>query len=72
MAALPRAFALAALLSGPISEPARADDPLYAKNLTPVSGLLGLPSQRGAGAIGAGRNHDMILSLFIHADKCDT
>ena len=28
--------------------PAAANEPLYAKNLSPVAGLLGLPSQRNA------------------------
>ncbi|MCB1848250.1 MAG: DUF3187 family protein, partial [Halieaceae bacterium] len=36
---------LVALLPAPSS---RADEPLYVKNLSPVTGLLGLPSQRAA------------------------
>ena len=34
--------------------PAIADEPLYAKNLSPVAGLLGLPSQRDAATVERG------------------
>ena len=42
------------LLAGLIAFPALADEPLYAKNLGPVAGLLGLPSQRDAAPVAAG------------------
>ena len=42
--------------------PAEAAEPLYAKNLSPVSGLLGLPSQRLAATGPAGA-----LDLAAHA-----
>ena len=41
--------------------PALAQEPLYAKNLSPVAGLLGLPSQRDAGTGPAGT-----LNVALH------
>ncbi len=35
--------------------PLAADEPLYVKNLNPVTGLLGLPSQRSADSLGGDR-----------------
>ena len=38
-----------------VAQGALADEPLYVKNLSPVAGLLGLPSQRSADIAPAGR-----------------
>lgn len=65
--ALRWALSLAALLAAAVSGPIRAEDPLYAKNLAPVAGLLGLPSQRDAAAIGDGRwGVDLHTSIASH------
>ena len=50
------------LLAGAIALPVAADEPLYAKNLGPVAGLLGLPSQRDAAPVAAGS-----LSAALHS-----
>lgn len=52
------ALAAAALLA----PAARADEPLYVKNLSPVAGLFGLPSQRDAQTL-----DPAALSLALHA-----
>ena len=41
------------LLAIAIALPVAADEPLYTKNLGPVAGLLGLPSQRDAAPVAA-------------------
>jgi Protein of unknown function (DUF3187) len=45
------------------------DDPLYAKNLSPVAGLFGLPSARAAGTVAGGANlfavHSSVASHYI-------
>ena len=42
-------------LAGPVAAHAGIADPLYVKNLNPVSGLFGLPSQRSADTASAGK-----------------
>jgi Protein of unknown function (DUF3187) len=53
-----RGFGLAAVLLAPS---AMASEPLYVKNLSPVAGLFGLPSQRDAQTLGSGE-----LALAVH------
>lgn len=55
------AVSLAAATLGAVA--AQASEPLYAKNLSPVTGLLGLPSQRFAGTGPAGA-----LDLALHGN----
>jgi hypothetical protein len=43
-----RGALLIAALAGPVAGQAGIPDPLYVKNLSPVTGLFGLPSQRSA------------------------
>ena len=43
-----------ALLAAAVAAPVVAEDPLYTKNLGPVAGLLGLPSQRDAAPVAPG------------------
>lgn len=51
------------------SQPALPDEPLYAKNLSPIAGLLGLPAQRDAFTTAAGNTyaalHGSVASHFI-------
>ena len=47
--------------------PAQADEPLYVKNLSPVTGLLGLPSQRDAATAGRGE-----LEVALHSALANT
>ena len=51
------------------------DDPLYAKNLSPVAGLFGLPSARAAGTVAGGANlfavHSSIASHYIEETEGD-
>jgi hypothetical protein len=61
---------MAALLAGCGALPATASEPLYVKNLSPVAGLLGLPSQRDAyttpsGAVAAVW-HSSIASQYVN------
>jgi hypothetical protein len=53
--------------------PAIASEPLYAKNLSPVAGLLGLPSQRSADTAQAGGFtldlHTSIASHYVSRDN---
>ena len=55
-----------ALAPGPLA----ADEPLYVKNLGPVTGLLGLPSQRSASTPGAGQFraalHTSLASHYVN------
>lgn len=44
-----------------------AGEPLYVKNLSPVTGLIGLPSQRSAETPGAGR-----LNVALHSSLANT
>lgn len=61
------ALAVAVLLASLPGGLARAEDPLYARNLAPVAGLFGLPSQRDAATIGAGRwGADLHTSIASH------
>lgn len=60
MTKLYRAVPLALL--GAVASPLAADEPLYVKNLSPVTGLLGLPSQRSAGTEPAGT-----LAVALHS-----
>ncbi len=46
---------------------AAAEDPLYTKNLTPVAGLIGLPSQRDADTLERGN-----LAVALHAGLANT
>ena len=48
-----------------LAQPAFADDPLYVKNLSPVTGLLGLPSQRDAAPVG-GWGLDLHTGIASH------
>ncbi len=50
----PQPIARCALALGLLAAPALAQEPLYVKNLSPVAGLLGLPSQRDAATTDAG------------------
>lgn len=57
------------LMLGALPMVAGAEEPLYVKNLTPVTGLLGLPSQRSAdtldkGAL-SGALHTGIANLYV-------
>ena len=58
----------AALMLGSLAAQA-GEDPLYAKNLSPVVGLLGLPSQRTADTVAGGANtfalHSSIASHYV-------
>jgi len=61
---------LAGLLAGLGAWPATASEPLYVRNLSPVAGLLGLPSQRDAyttpgGALAAAL-HSSIASQYVN------
>ena len=48
-----------------LAQPSVADDPLYVKNLSPVTGLFGLPSQRDAAPV-AGWGLDLHTSIASH------
>ena len=52
-----------------------ADEPLYAKNLSPVAGLFGLPSQRNAATLAAGQFsaalHSSIANHYIRDSDGD-
>ncbi len=61
---------MAGLLASLGALPATASEPLYVKNLSPVAGLLGLPSQRDAyttpsGAVAAAL-HSSIASQYVN------
>jgi hypothetical protein len=61
---------MAGLLAGLGAWPATASEPLYVRNLSPVAGLLGLPSQRAAytapdGALAAAL-HSSIASQYVN------
>lgn len=66
----------AGVLLAALAGPAAADDPLrmplYVKNLSPVAGLFGLPSQRSAATVPAGRwqaaLHGSVASHYV-ADR---
>ena len=64
-----------ALLLAAIAVPAQAREPLYVKNLSPVIGLFGLPSQRDAFATERGRFagalHSSVASHYINDSKPD-
>ncbi|MBP6682662.1 MAG: hypothetical protein KA159_05060 [Halioglobus sp.] len=47
--------------------PLAADEPLYVKNLSPVTGLFGLPSQRSASSQDPGS-----LGLALHSSVAST
>ena len=49
-----------------IGVPAVAVEPLYVKNLSPVAGLLGLPSQRDADTAAAGSLSAALHSIASH------
>ncbi len=51
--------------TGLVALPAFAEDPLYVKNLSPVTGLFGLPSQRDAAPV-AGWGLDLHSSVASH------
>ncbi len=57
----------ALVVAGTLALSAVADEPLYVKNLSPVTGLLGLPSQRFAGTEPAGQ-----LAAALHASVANT
>lgn len=61
--------AFLALVVGSLSQLAVADDTLYAKNLSPVTGLFGLPSQRAAATVAGGTSsvalHTSIASHYV-------
>jgi Protein of unknown function (DUF3187) len=61
---------MAGLLAGLGAWPATASEPLYVKNLSPVAGLLGLPSQRDAyttpGGALAATLHSSIASQYVN------
>ena len=64
-----------ALLGILVAFPAAASEPLYVKNLSPVAGLFGLPSQRTArptehGAFAAAL-HSSIASHYVNDSKAD-
>lgn len=61
---LHRGLALALLL---LVFPLGAAEPLYIKNLSPVTGLIGLPSQRDADTPGAG-----LWAVALHASLANT
>ncbi len=67
-AVIPRAWPLALVFAG-VSATAQAGEPLYAKNLSPVAGLFGLPSQRSADIGPAGSwafaAHGSIASHYV-------
>ncbi len=64
------AFALALVLP---AWPLAAAEPLYVKNLSPVAGLIGLPSQRDASTPGAGRFafalHGSVANTYVNEIK---
>lgn len=64
-AARPTAALIALLLLQ--APPAPAGEPLYIKNLSPVSGLVGLPSQRSADTPGPGA-----IVLAVHGSLANT
>ena len=61
-------FGCAVLMLAPLATRA-GEDPLYAKNLSPLVGLLGLPSQRAADTVAGGANtfalHSSIASHYV-------
>ena len=65
----PLALVLTGLLTGLPIETTQAEDPLYVRNLAPVAGLFGLPSQRDAATAGAGRwsidLHGSVASHYV-------
>ncbi len=65
-----RTYAMALLLAGLGTLPAAASEPLYVKNLSPVAGLIGLPSQRDAyttpGGELAAALHSSIASQYVN------
>ena len=70
-ARLKAALLLATLVSLPMATTANTiGDPLYVKNLSPVAGLLGLPSQRSAdtldGGVVAGAIHSSIANHYVN------
>ena len=52
-----------------LAQPLAADEPLYVKNLSPVTGLLGLPSQRAAESEQAGEFsaalHSSVSNVYV-------
>ncbi len=65
-----RTQAVAGLLSVLGALPAAASEPLYVKNLSPVAGLIGLPSQRDAYTTAGGKLaaalHSSIASQYVN------
>ncbi len=65
-----RTYVMAGLLAGLGVLPATASEPLYVKNLSPVAGLFGLPSQRDAyttpGGELAAALHSSIASQYVN------
>jgi len=63
------------LAAGLVALPVAAMEPLYVKNLSPVAGLLGLPSQRDAHATPAGAVsaalHSSVASHYVNDGKSD-
>jgi hypothetical protein len=60
-ARLPRRSSRWGIVVALLAPAALASEPLYVKNLSPVAGLLGLPSQREAGTLGRSE-----LALALH------
>lgn len=54
---------------GMLALPVAADEPLYVKNLSPVTGLLGLPSQRSAASAQSGQVdvalHSSVANIYV-------
>jgi hypothetical protein len=64
---LPAPLLSALLLMAPLPEAMAGSEPLYAKNLSPVAGLFGLPSQRAALTEGEGvSNMALHVSVASH------
>jgi hypothetical protein len=70
-----RCLPVLALCQGLLALPALASEPLYSKNLSPIAGLVGLPSQRNANTTAKGRVeaalHSSIASHYV-AESSDT
>lgn len=70
-----RSLITAALLAAFTAPPVAADDPLYAKNLGPVAGLLGLPSQRDAATADSGSLavalHSSVANHYVNDSSAD-
>lgn len=66
---LPGSMAAGMLFAPLLGAPAQADEPLYVKNLSPVTGLLGLPSQRAADSESPGRFaaavHSSVANIYV-------